>query len=209
MGLTSAEMKRLLDCGVTPEALLIVTEIIEERDGKRDARVGDRDAAMSNAERSRAYRQRKRDAVVTAVTKPRDDSVTLPPTPPLKVISEVKEVSEGKEVKGIVIAPARTGTRLPLDFEPDESCKRVARELNYTNGQWKACLTEFRDYWAGVPGAKGRKLDWQATFRNRLRNFIERKPYGKSAGGEWKTAFDDLETRLVGDHPPDDGGNSL
>ena len=30
-------------------------------------------------------------------------------------------------------------------------------------------LGEFIDYWRGVPGARGRKLDWPATFRNRLR----------------------------------------
>ena len=26
---------------------------------------------------------------------------------------------------------------------------------------------EFRNYWCAVPGARGRKLDWAATFRNR------------------------------------------
>jgi len=30
-------------------------------------------------------------------------------------------------------------------------------------------LEEFRDHWAGVPGARGTKLDWGATYRNRLR----------------------------------------
>jgi len=38
----------------------------------------------------------------------------------------------------------------------------------------KAALDEFVDYWHGVPGAKGRKLDWPATFRNRLRELKAR-----------------------------------
>jgi hypothetical protein len=28
---------------------------------------------------------------------------------------------------------------------------------------------DFRDYWIGVPGAKGLKLDWLATWRNSIR----------------------------------------
>jgi hypothetical protein len=31
----------------------------------------------------------------------------------------------------------------------------------------------FRDYWIGVPGSKGLKLDWQATWRNHVRRKCE------------------------------------
>ena len=27
---------------------------------------------------------------------------------------------------------------------------------------------EFRDYWIGIPGQRGRKLDWEATWRNNV-----------------------------------------
>ena len=33
----------------------------------------------------------------------------------------------------------------------------------------------FVDYWRGVPGARGRKLDWPATWRNRLRDMAGRQ----------------------------------
>jgi hypothetical protein len=33
----------------------------------------------------------------------------------------------------------------------------------------------FTDYWQGIPGAKGRKLDWQATWRNWMRREDERR----------------------------------
>jgi hypothetical protein len=36
----------------------------------------------------------------------------------------------------------------------------------------------FRDYWVSVPGGKGRKLDWAATWRNWVRN--ERVKHEKS-----------------------------
>jgi uncharacterized protein YdaU (DUF1376 family) len=34
----------------------------------------------------------------------------------------------------------------------------------------------FRDYWISVPGAKGRKADWQATWRNWIRKHLDDKP---------------------------------
>lgn len=37
-------------------------------------------------------------------------------------------------------------------------------------------LEKFTDYWRAVPGAKGRKLDWPATYRNWIRTAAERKP---------------------------------
>lgn len=31
-------------------------------------------------------------------------------------------------------------------------------------------LEKFVDYWKGVPGRQGLRTDWDATFRNRIRN---------------------------------------
>ena len=41
-------------------------------------------------------------------------------------------------------------------------------------------LAKFRDYWAAVAGAKGRKADWNATFRNWCRNAAD---WGKARAG--------------------------
>lgn len=40
----------------------------------------------------------------------------------------------------------------------------------------------FCDYWRGVPGTKGRKLDWVATWRNWMRREHERR--ARPAGGK-------------------------
>ena len=77
------------------------------------------------------------------------------------------------------------GTRLPVDWSlPDE---------------WRAwCLTEFPampaafidrqavgffDYWRSLPGAKGRKADWLATWRNWIRRAVDdhRSKFGRPA----------------------------
>ena len=51
------------------------------------------------------------------------------------------------------------GTRLPQDWEPKEE-----------DGLNEVELAKFRDYWIAVAGQKGVKRDWDATWRNWLRN---------------------------------------
>jgi hypothetical protein len=51
------------------------------------------------------------------------------------------------------------GTRLPLDWKPRPE-----------DGEDQKELEKFRDYWMAVSGQKGVKRDWDATWRNWLRN---------------------------------------
>jgi hypothetical protein len=37
----------------------------------------------------------------------------------------------------------------------------------------RAIADEFRDYWVAVPGSKGCKLDWLATWRNWVRKEVK------------------------------------
>lgn len=63
-------------------------------------------------------------------------------------------------------AQKRRGEALPRDWWPSPAAEAFAceRGLNV-----KEAVAEFRDYWCGVPGARGLKLDWDGTFRNRCR----------------------------------------
>jgi len=60
------------------------------------------------------------------------------------------------------------GTRLPADWiltqDNIEFCNKTRPDLNPIQ---TAC--RFRDYWTAQPGAKGVKLDWDATWRNWVR----------------------------------------
>ena len=60
------------------------------------------------------------------------------------------------------------GTRLSADWiltqENIEFCNKTRPDLNPIQ---TAC--RFRDYWTAQPGAKGVKLDWDATWRNWVR----------------------------------------
>lgn len=67
----------------------------------------------------------------------------------------------------------RNGCRLPDDWMPD-----VVFAVGAGMSELDA-LTEserFRDYWRSVAGAKGRKSDWHATWRNWVRRAVESKP---------------------------------
>ena len=69
--------------------------------------------------------------------------------------------------------PAKRAARLPKDWQlPDEWAIWAKQERPDLNPE--AIADRFRDYWIGVPGSKGCKLDWAATWRNFVRN--ERKP---------------------------------
>ncbi len=61
-----------------------------------------------------------------------------------------------------------TGSRIPAEFpttDDIEFCRQQRPDLDAST-----VAASFRDYWAGVPGAKGRKADWPATWRNWVRN---------------------------------------
>jgi uncharacterized protein YdaU (DUF1376 family) len=70
-----------------------------------------------------------------------------------------------------------TASRLPADWYPSDDdfsfCRNERPDLTPSE-----VANRFRDYWIAMPGAKGRKLDWRATWRNWVRN--EKKINGKS-----------------------------
>ena len=64
------------------------------------------------------------------------------------------------------------GTRLPDDWVPDQDLVEWTR-ANAPAAANALELDRFRDYWAAQPGAKGRKTDWAATWRNWARRCQE------------------------------------
>lgn len=94
-------------------------------------------------------------------------------------------------------------TRLDPSFRPSPDLIAFAEGLGLDNDEvWP----EFRDYWIAVPGARGRKLDWEATYRNRCRELAGRRANrpqnvrSARALGE-SAAFARAGARLAGDEP--------
>lgn len=128
---------------------------------------------------------------------PYDDSASDDGGPVIRPDQETEPVSAGEPADGEPAVPslqedhektktpsvskraARSsiGTRIPEDFQPTEKMRAwfAAEKL----GQAIDGRTEhdkFVDYWLGVPGVKGRKLDWPATWRNWMRSAADRAP---------------------------------
>lgn len=92
--------------------------------------------------------------------------------------SSLEDQKKNKIPSGSTRAPrSAAGTRIAEDFEPTTEMRAwfAAEQL----GQVIDGRTEhakFVDYWLGVPGAKGRKLDWAATWRVWMRSAADRAP---------------------------------
>ena len=64
------------------------------------------------------------------------------------------------------------GTRLPDGWQPDQALADWTR-ANAPAAANALEVDRFRDYWTAQPGAKGRKTDWAATWRNWARRCQE------------------------------------
>jgi len=62
-------------------------------------------------------------------------------------------------------------TRLPDDWQPSDSDIDFAISLDV---DYRREADIFRDYWIAQAGAKGRKANWQSTWRNWIRRASER-----------------------------------
>lgn len=157
-------MADLVRAGVTdPDLLQRVANVMHHAFVTLQERVDER---KKTSERSRRYRARK---------KPSRDALAR------VVSSSSKKDTTGKKVK------RERGQRIPPDFQPDIPTA-VAEGLSRAQAERES--KKFVDYWLGVPGEKGVKLDWPATWRNWVRRKAE-----------------DLGVQSTG--PPTNGGHQI
>jgi hypothetical protein len=76
------------------------------------------------------------------------------------------------------------GTRLSRDFTVTDDMFAWATANGATPDLIASETEKFMDYWPAQPGARGVKLDWQATWRNWIRRATESPPpYAQRNGG--------------------------
>lgn len=173
-----AAIRGMLEAGFTLEQALSAAEIMEQ---------AAKPAKSSAAIRQQRYRDRKkaeegitRDVTcATSITRDENRNAVTP-----EAASRVEYTTLPSEE---VITPLTTpsgstprkakspplGSRLPDDWSPDIG---AAMALGLSQQQAAQQADRFRDYWRAVPGAKGRKLDWPATWRNWCRTALENLP---------------------------------
>ena len=89
------------------------------------------------------------------------------------------------------------GTRLPLDWQPDET------DLAFGESEGVHVPNEigkFRDYWVAQPGQKGVKVDWSATWRNWCRRAEKRAISRHDRLLDWVNSIEEKndESEIIG-----------
>ena len=105
----------------------------------------------------------------------------------------------GKRAKS---SAEKRGSRLSLDWKPSVEQIAIAKAEGLNDREIAKAADEFRNYWCDVPGAKGVKLSWDGTWRNRCAALAERwgkTPPAKRGNGtngatnlareDWERAF--------------------
>lgn len=74
--------------------------------------------------------------------------------------------SESAGRKKEVVEGRKRGMRIPPDWQPSTADLEFAAQHGVDG---RKLAEEFVDFWIAVPGQRGTKLDWSATYRNRVR----------------------------------------
>lgn len=90
---------------------------------------------------------------------------------------DIKETPKG-------VSKKKRGTRLPEDWRLPRPWDEWAQAEGFSADTIRSEADKFKDYWISTPGQKGVKLNWQATWRNWMRNSDGKrthKPAGHAA----------------------------
>ena len=187
----------LLGTGLDQRQTALLTELILALSTRQGGAQVESPAGVSAAEKRRAwdrdYRRERRERELMG-----DDPPTLStrhppdihPIPPDKVetdcnfLSSSKSLERGnreskKEPSSRIVALANKGTRLSADSKISDEDREFAWTLGLNDEQINQAWAEFVDYWISVPGHRGVKLSWSATWRNRVRAIHERSKNGQ------------------------------
>lgn len=87
-------------------------------------------------------------------------------------LAQAEAEADTEEPKSFSLRSDKSGTRLPNGFKVSQEIRTWALENKCPDPDLH--IAEFIDYWTAIPGQRGVKLDWNATFRNWLRKAAER-----------------------------------
>lgn len=125
-----------------------------------------RTATQTNARKGLDERKSNdRSAPVQQNGNDRSTTVGIPLNQPEPEPEPIKEKVEKENPK----PDGRRGSRLPCDWKPNPELLSWAKAQRADLDMEKT-IASFKDYWLAKAGKDGTKLDWDATFRNWVRN---------------------------------------
>jgi hypothetical protein len=107
------------------------------------------------------------------------DQLQQNPSEPLAIQIQITDTDTSTPAEPVVEKKSR-GTRIPEPFSITGEMRSWASDKTPgLNGEW---TTEtFVDYWRAIPGARGVKTDWLATWRNWMKREYSNMPQIKYA----------------------------
>lgn len=180
----------LVQAGVSAELIGRVARLILSR----DSHVTSRDKIAERREKDRVRQQKRRakaketkalakaNDVAIASTVSRDSHadgrIASCELKNLSCLSSLAETKKDQQVRTEYVdgKKPKRGTRIPPNWRPSAAVLEWCQRLGVTNAQLEVLIEEFIDYWIAVPGQRGTKLDWDATFRNRVRQKAPTRP---------------------------------
>ena len=97
--------------------------------------------------------------------------------------SASSRIEENREEKGETnVSPKKKGSRLSAEWRLPKAWGEWAMNEGLPELDTRREADKFRDYWIGVAGAKGVKLDWQATWRNWVRKALSDRKQSPKVG---------------------------
>ena len=205
-------LRAMAAAGATVEVILATIEADQKQVDARKAERLAKDAARKREER-KAVRERRASAGVRNVRNSPADVLDAAP----KTAENVVQFNGIMRPLDATDAPAknlpynpsnnkerkkdRLGCRLPSDWLACPADVQFARDQGMNDLAIADQENRFRDYWHAAPGAKGRKADWPATWRNWIRNsqnFRQQRSAGNGTNGtSLLAACDRLERHLA------------
>jgi uncharacterized protein YdaU (DUF1376 family) len=109
------------------------------------------------------------------------DTMVIPPHPHPHPVPHCTGLASNEDSESFLPHTApngaeKRGSRLPQDWQPDAADRAEAARLGMTRISTAREADRFRDYWVAIPGQRGVKLDWHATWRNWCRKAIPNQP---------------------------------
>lgn len=131
------------------------------------------------AERQKRWRERHSETRDDSVSNGRSNGVTnggsnAAPTRPDPSRPELHTDQDDSAAPPPPEKPKKA-TRIPIPFEITADMREWAA-IKAPGVDLDEATAEFVDYWRGVSGQRGTKLDWAATWRNRMRDKQGRLP---------------------------------
>ena len=171
-------VREMLARGVDHDVIVIAVEAAETVAAGRNSTEIPRNSSEEILEKRRA---KDRERKVNSKEIPRN-STEFHGNEKSASIIDIKKVS------------SKRGERLSVEWAPSAEDRAFAKQLGWSDPQIDREGENFRDYWAAVPGAKGTKLDWPATWRKWIRD-SRTKPAGPTilaqpSPTDWRAIMD-------------------